>query len=232
MSTYNIGSWATVNDGGDTSGNSELSVSCGNEYYGRSQRSGYARLTTGTSANIATLNVVQEGADEFVIINSVASNPTASTTTLTITGATNSSKLTFSKGGDAASAVTLPANYTVSYGTGGSAQTATIANGSAITGDPGATQLVSFSITLTLAANNTPSARSFTLTATTNSGAATTLTVTQGAGTDYVCFDSASGPTTKTITFNAKGAVSEGTATSVDVNVYSNDDWSITTGTN
>ena len=230
MSTYNIGNWATINDGGDTSGDSELSVSCGNEYWGRSDRSGYATLTTETSSNSTTLNVMQTGLAEFVTINSIASNPSAAGGSVIVTGYTNSSKLTFSKGGDAQSAVTLPANYTASYGSGGSAQSLTVANGSAITGDPGATQRVAFSIELTLAVNTDPSARSFTLTATPNSGTAATITITQSAGDDYICFDSVGGPTTKTVTFNNKGAVSGGTETSVDVVVKSNDDWAISIG--
>lgn len=226
---HQIGDWASVNDGGDTSGNGQLSVSCGNEYFGRVQRSGYAELTTDTSGNEARLNVIQEGATEFVQIQTV-STPSAAGGSVIVTGYTNSSKLTFAVSGAAASAVTLPSTYTISYGSGGSAQTLTVNNGSAITGDPGVTQRLSFSITLTLAENTTVSARKFTLSVTPNSGNATTEEITQPAGTDYICFDSVGGPTTKTITFNAKGAV--GTATSVNVDVYSNDDWSITAAEN
>ena len=230
MATYNIGSWATVNDGGDTSGNGSLAVTCGNEFFGRRDRRGYARLTTGTSGNVATLDVVQEGLEEFVNLIAPSNNPDASGGSCVVTGTTNSSKLTFTITGAAAAAVTLPANYTVQYGAVGNTQTLTIANGSAITGDPGTDNLLSFSITLTIAANTTPSARTFSLVATPNSGTAATLAITQSAGLDYVCFDSASGPTNKTITFNSKGYINS--ESSVDVLVFSNDNWSITTGTN
>ena len=86
---------------------------------------------TFSAANCADVvrTVIQAGKPETTTIQSTAT-ATKTGGTVTISGTSNSSKLTFTLGtGDLA--ITLPATYT--------AAGSTVTNGAAITGDPGAT---------------------------------------------------------------------------------------------
>ena len=155
------------------SGNDTVSVSAGSNNTGRN-----ARTTTMTFSAANCDNVVrtvnQSGKPEFVTIESTKSVAKAGVTTLTITGTSNSSKLTFSLGtGDLT--LTLPTTYT--------ANSVETNNGSAITGDPGAAQEYAFSISFSnISTNETIAAKTKQLIVTDNAGNSTTCTITQTAG--------------------------------------------------
>ena len=95
---------------------------------------------------------------------------------ITITGTSNSTKLTFTKG----SGEIITADIaSISYQAAGKTTT----NGQAIEGDPGATASYNFTLTLNAAANSTVSARSQAITVKANSTTVTaSITLNQTAG--------------------------------------------------
>lgn len=98
---------------------------------------------------------------------------------ITLTGKSNSSKITFSKGtGDIISANITAIRFTAN----GVAAT----SGTAIPGDPGAKAKYSFSLTLTGAANETIKARTQQIIAMANGGQKATTTLNQTAGDPFI----------------------------------------------
>lgn len=99
--------------------------------------------------------------------------------TITLTGNSNSSKITFSKGtGDIISANIAAIKFTAN----GAAAT----SGTAISGDPGAKAKYSFSLILTAAANETIKARTQQIIAMANGGQKATTTLNQTAGDPFI----------------------------------------------
>lgn len=99
--------------------------------------------------------------------------------TITLTGKSNSQKITFSKGtGDIISANIAAIKFTVN----GAEST----SGTAISGDPGAKAKYSFTLTLTAAANETIKARTQQIIATANGGQKATATLNQTAGDPFI----------------------------------------------
>lgn len=99
--------------------------------------------------------------------------------TVTLTGKSNSQKITFSKGtGDIIGADTAAIKFTAN----GTEAT----SGIAISGDPGAKAKYSFSLTLTAAANETIEARTQQIIATANGGQRATATLNQTAGDPFI----------------------------------------------
>ena len=99
--------------------------------------------------------------------------------TVTLTGKSNSPKITFSKGtGDIISANIAAIKFT--------ANGAEATSGTAISGDPGAKAKYSFSLTLTAAANETIKARTQQIIATANGGQKATTTLNQTAGDPFI----------------------------------------------
>lgn len=200
-------SWANPNK---TSGNGNDTVSwSASAHTGRE-----ARQTTATFAasgvESKTLTIIQSGKTEFVSFNDATAAVDKAGGTLTITGTSNSSKLTFALTGTNGIGLTLPASYT--------ANSVSTNNGSAITGDPGASQQYAFSITFSNIAENTSiSSLTSQLTVTPNSGssAAVTCTITQAAGDAYLTIS------TNTITIPAAGTPAQ------SVTVSSNTNWTI-----
>lgn len=196
-------SWVNPNK---TSGNGNDTVSwTGTAHTGRT-----ARQTTATFAasgvESKTLTIIQAGKTEFVTIDDTAA-VAQNGGTVTISGTSNSSKLTFTLTGTNAIGLTLPAKYLAN-----SVQTN---NGSAIVGDPGASQQYSFTITFTgIGANTSISSRTSQLTVTTNNSQTSVCDITQAAGEAYLTID----PTT--INLTAAG-------TAVNVTVESNTSWTI-----
>lgn len=196
-------SWVNPNK---TSGNGNDTVSwTGTAHTGRT-----ARQTTATFAasgvESKTLTIIQAGKTEFVTIDDTAA-VAQSGGTVTISGTSNSSKLTFTLTGTNAIGLTLPTKYLAN-----SVQTN---NGSAIVGDPGASQQYSFTITFTgISANTSISSRTSQLTVTTNNSQTSVCDITQAAGEAYLTID----PTT--INLTAAG-------TAVNVTVESNTSWTI-----
>lgn len=196
-------SWVTPNK---TSGSGNDTVSwTGTTHSGRSPRQTTATFTaSGTDPKILT--IIQAAAAEFVSMDDTATIAKAGGT-LTISGVSNSSKLTFSLTGTDGIGLTLPSTYT--------ANGLSISNGSAITGDPGAAQQFAFSITFTgIGENSTISPKVSQLTVTDNAGHTDTCEITQAAADAYLTIS----PTTINIP-------ADGTAQSVTVS--SNTSWSI-----
>lgn len=200
-------SWANPNK---TSGNGNDTVSwSATAHTGRE-----ARQTTATFAasgvESKTLTIIQSGKTEFVSFTEATAAVDKTGGTLTITGTSNSSKLTFALTGTNGIGLVLPSSYT--------ANSVNTNNGTAITGDPGASQQYTFSITFSnIAENTTISSLTTQLTVTPNSGssAAQTCTITQAAGDAYLTIS----PTT--ITIQAAGTPAQ------SVTVTSNTNWTI-----
>lgn len=200
-------SWANPNK---TSGNGNDTVSwSATAHTGRE-----ARQTTATFAasgvESKTLTIIQSGKTEFVSFDSATAAVDKAGGTLTITGTSNSSKLTFALTGTNGIGLVLPSSYT--------ANSVNTNNGTAISGDPGASQQYTFSITFTgIDENTTISSKTSQLTVTPNSGssAAQTCTITQAAGDAYLTISP------NTITIPAAGTPAQ------SVTVSSNTNWTI-----
>lgn len=118
-------------------------------------------------------------ADEFIEFNS--NNPAVDKGggTITLTGSSNTQKITFSKGtGDIITANIASIRFTAN----GVAAT----SGTAISGDPGAKAKYNFSLTLTAAANETIKARTQQIIATASGGQKATVTLNQTAGDPFI----------------------------------------------
>ena len=196
-------SWVSPNK---TQGNGNDTVAwTGQVHTGRSARQTTATFSA-SGVESKVLTIVQAGKAEYAQID-----PTAAVAktggSLTITGKSNSSKLTFTLTGTNGIGLTLPAKYTAA-----SVQTN---NGTAITGDPGAAQEYDFSITFTgINENTTISSLVSQMTVTANNSTSATCDITQAAGDAYLTID----PTT--INLTAAG-------TAVNVTVESNTSWTI-----
>lgn len=157
------------------SGNDTVNVSANANNTGRNSRSTSITFSAANCSDVAR-TVVQAGKPETTTISSTAT-ATKAGGTVTISGTSNSSKLTFSLGtGDLS--ITLPSSYT--------AAGVTTNNGAAITGDPGATQEFTFSIAFSVGENTSTSSKSKQIIATDNAGNTATCTLTQAAGDAYL----------------------------------------------
>ena len=157
------------------SGNDTVNVSANSNNTGRNSRSTSITFSAANCADVVR-TVVQAGKPETTTIQSTAA-ATKTGGTVTITGTSNSSKLTFSLGtGDLG--ITLPSTYTAA---GNSTN-----NGAAITGDPGATQEFTFSIQFSVPENTSVSSLSKQIVVTDNAGNTATCQLAQAAGDAYL----------------------------------------------
>ena len=197
-------SWVSPNK---VSGNGDDTVSwSASEHTGRNSRTTTATFAASGVTPSPTLTIIQSGKTEFVEMDDTGTVAKAGGT-VTISGRSNSSKLTFSLTGSNDIGLVLPASYL--------ANSVTTNNGAAITGDPGAAQEYTFSITFTgIGANASLSALVSQLSVTDNAGHTDTCTITQAADTPYLSVS----PTT--INLDASG-------TAVSVSVSSNTSWTI-----
>ena len=192
------------------SGNDTVNVTAGTDNTGRNSRQ---TVMTFKAANCPDVErtVIQAGKPEFVTIESAKSVDKAGVATLTITGTTNSSKLTFALASGGSLPLTLPSSY--------NANSVSTENGAAISGDPGATQEFPFSIAFTnIGANPTIAARSVQLIVTDNAGNTATCTITQAAGDATLSVS----PASVQLDWNAASA-----ETSASFTVTSNTNWTI-----
>lgn len=192
------------------SGNDTVNVTAGTDNTGRNSRQ---TIMTFKAANCPDVErtVIQAGKPEFVTIESAKSVDKAGVATLTITGTTNSSKLTFALASGGSLPLTLPSSY--------NANSVSTDNGAAISGDPGATQEFPFSIAFTsIGANPTIAARSVQLIVTDNAGNTATCTITQAAGDATLSVS----PASVQLDWNAATA-----QTSASFTVTSNTNWTI-----
>lgn len=194
--------WVKVNPS-QGSGDATVNVSSTAPHTGREVRT---TILTWKAANVTDIprTVNQAGKPEYVDIADSASADKLGKV-VTISGTSNSAKLTFSLGtGDLD--ITLPTTYI--------ANSATTNNGAAIAGDPGAAAEYPFSISITVPANESIKAKS------------RQIIVTDSAGHQDVCnLVSAAGDAYVTV---ADGTIEldwEGTA--VAVAVESNTNWTV-----
>lgn len=118
-------------------------------------------------------------ADEFIQFDTRSPAVDKGGGTITLTGKSNSSKITFSKGtGKIISANIEAIKFT--------ANGAEATSGIAINGDPGAKAKYSFSLTLTASANETIQARTQQIIAKVNGGQMATVTLNQTAGDPFI----------------------------------------------
>lgn len=199
------------------SGNSNETVNCtGTEHTGRVARS-YAMTISATGPAPCTVTATQTPLAEFVTFTSNTSTIGKEGGNLTITGRSNSTKLTFSLGASPSLPITLPENYT--------ANGVSTANGAAIKGDPGAVAAYDFSIVFSVPENTTISDRTATLNVADNGGTSAgagqyhSTVITQNAGDAYLYINK-EGTTKASITIPQAG-------TSTSFQVISNSDWSI-----
>ena len=195
--------WIKVNPA-QGSGDATVNVSSTAEHTGRK-----ARTTTLTwkAANVADVvrNVSQAGKPEYVDIADAASADKAGKV-VTISGVSNSAKLTFSFGSGDLTNISLPSTYT--------ANSVSTSNGAAISGDPGALAEFNFSIAITVPANNEISAKSRQVIVEDEAGNRDVCLLTSAAGDAYVTVQSG------TIELDYKG-------TAVPWTVESNTSWTI-----
>lgn len=187
------------------SGNGTISNSAG-AHTGRVARVGTVTVTGVGVSSPATYQATQTPKAEFVTFdNGAEMSAPKQASTLTITGKSNSSKLTFAWVGDAYG-VTIPASY--------QAAGLTTANGSDITGDPGANEEFEWSIELAIPENADIEEVERTLKVTANGGQAAQIAIKQAAGDAYLSVT----PTEITIP-------QDGSA--VSVTVTSNTTWTV-----
>lgn len=185
------------------SGNAEVSVSSVSEHTGRLARQS---VLTFKAANVADIqrNVVQAGKPEYVDIEDAMAVEKAGKT-VTISGESNSAKLTFTLGtGDLA--ISLPTTYL--------ANSLTTNNGAAIAGDPGAASMYPFSIQIVVPANESVTSLSRQLIVTNEAGKTDVCTITLASGDAYL-----------TVTVGDIALDYQGTP--VTINVESNTTWTI-----
>ena len=150
-------------------GNAKVSISC-SERTGRVDTSPVTFTAKMNGFSVSkSVSVVQKGKPEFVTVNNSAVAVDKKGETVTITGVSNTSKLSFSCPDNE---VTF-SNYT--------ANGASATNGVAIAGDPGASAQYAFSIPVTISANTTASSKRYTMTVTTESEEVATVIFTQVA---------------------------------------------------
>ena len=157
------------------SGNATVNVSSTAEHTGRVVRT---TILTWKAANVENIQrtVNQAGKPEYVDIADAASADKAGKV-VTISGISNSKKLTFSLGtGDLA--ITLPSTYT--------ANSTSTSNGANISGDPGAAAAYNFSIAITVPANNDITAKTRQIIVTDEGGHQDVCLLTSAAGDAYV----------------------------------------------
>jgi len=190
-------------------GNDTVNVTAGADNTGRNSRQ---TVMTFKAANCPDVErtVIQAGKPEFVSMQATAAIDKTGGT-ITITGTTNSSKLTFSLASGGTLVLTLPSTYT--------ANSVSTNNGAAISGDPGGSQEFPFSIQFAnVAANPDLSSKSVQLIVTDNAGNTATCTITQAAADPTLSVS----PASVTLDWNAATA-----ETSASFTVTSNTNWSI-----
>lgn len=167
-------------DGGN--GDGTVTASANSNNTGRNARQvNFTFSAVGVSPSVRT--IMQRGKGEATSIQaSAAAQKTGQT--LTLTGTSNSSKLTFSKGTDNIG-LTIPSTYL--------ANTVPTNNGAAIAGDPGATAEYPFSIQFEVPANTDVDPKTCQIVVTDDGGTAHTCLITLAAGDAYLTVGQPSG---------------------------------------
>lgn len=202
--------WLTISP---SSGNGNESVNySGTEHTGRTARS-YESTVQASDVEPCTITATQTAAAEFVSFNSATASPGKAGGALTISGKSNSSKLTFSFESSPTPTLVLPAVTTYK------ANNANATSGTAITGDPGATAEYTFSVEFNVPENETIGSLSCVLLVTSAGGQTSRCTITQAAGDAYLWVGEEN-QTELTVTIPAIG-------TAQVAQVLSNTEWTI-----
>lgn len=164
-------------------GNAKVSISC-SERTGRVATSPVTFTAKMDGFSVSkSVSVVQAGKPEFVTVNNSAVAVDKKGETVTITGVSNTSKLSFSCPDDEVTFSSYTANG------------ASATNGVAISGDPGASAQFAFSIPVTVSVNTTENSKSYTLNVVAAGGQKTTVVLTQLASTFTYDLTLAASPT-------------------------------------
>lgn len=165
--------WLQV-DPSTGSGNGTIANSAA-AHTGRVARTGTVTVTGVGVATPSTYKVTQTPKAEFASFDNGAEMSAPKTAgKVTVTGKTNSSKLTFSWASDSGNGVEIPAKYMA----GGVSTN----NGVAVAGDPGAQAQFDFSVELDFPMNDTIEEVNRTLVVTANGGQAAQIAIVQAAG--------------------------------------------------
>lgn len=167
-------------DGG--SGNGTVTARANSNNTGRNARSVVVTFSA-VGVTPASRTIIQRSKGEVTSIQASAAAQKEGQT-LTLTGTSNSSKLTFSKGTDDIG-LTIPSTY--------KANTIDTDNGAAIVGDPGATAEYPFSIQFTVPANTDVEPKTCQIVVTDDGGTAHTCLITLAAGDAYLTVGEPSG---------------------------------------
>jgi hypothetical protein len=158
------------------SGNDTVNFSAGSSNTGRSARSTVVTFKAVGCTDVAVTSN-QAGKPEFANFDSTSAAVEKTGGTLTLSGTSNSSELTFSKGVDNIG-LTVPPSYTAA---GVSTQ-----NGAAITGDPGANQEFAWSIAFSVPASTSTDPKTCQIVVTADAGHTHTCTITLAAADAYL----------------------------------------------
>ena len=195
--------FVTLNkDGG--SGNDTVIASANSHNTGRNARQ---VSVTFSAVNVTPVDrtIIQKGKGEATSIQAAAA-VNKEGQTLTLTGTSNSKKLTFSKGTDNIG-LTVPDTY--------SANTVETSNGAAVSGDPGATAEYPFSIQFSVPANTSIDPKTCQIVVTDEGGTAHTCLITLAAGDPYLTVG------------NPSGELNWDGSNTVTIAVQSNTSWTI-----
>ena len=194
--------WAVVNPS-QGSGNATVNVSSSTEHTGRTARN---TVLTISAPNVTpvTVDVLQRGKPAYVAAQDNASAAQGGQN-VTISGKSNSRKLTWSLGTGSLDVV-LPATYT--------AASLSTNNGAEISGDPGASQEYDFSIVLTVPVNDSVSELSRQIIVEDENGNVDTCVLTQAAGAP-------------TLSVSKTSIELEHTGEAVSFDITSNTSWAI-----
>ena len=169
-------SWLSISPASG-SGNGTIS-NTSSAHTGRVKREGVVTVQGSGVAAAATYKVIQTPKAEFVSFdNGTSMSVQKSGGAVTITGKSNSSKLNFEWVGNGNN-VSIPAKY-IAAGENTS-------NGTAITGDPGATAEFEWNIEFSFPENTTIDVVSRTLKVTANGGQTAQIAISQAAGDAYL----------------------------------------------
>lgn len=199
--------WLTK-DKSSGSGNDTVSFWGASANTGRNSRSTTV-IFSAVGVSDVTVTATQLGKTEFASFDNTTPSVVKAGGTLTLTGTSNSSKLTFTKANDNIG-ITVPSSYTA----GG----ATTNNGAAITGDPGAAQEYAWSIAFTIPANTGTAPKTVQVVVTDDAGDTHTCTITLAAGDATLSVS----PTSIQLDWDATTQQS-----AVSVTVTSNTSWTI-----
>lgn len=190
-------------------GNAQIKINSAKPYTGRIDRSTTISGKIVGKTNTVKVIVTEKATDEFIAPDALTINVAKDGETIHVTGKSNSKLLTF----------TWKDNFGIVDVTSFKVNSSTTAtSGTAIAGDPGATEKYTYDVTVAVPENKTITARSATLEIKgEGSTVVKTITITQALGDSYLYLNS-QGTTTVTVIIPKGGGEQT-------LKVLSNDKW-------